>query len=210
MPRRRPEPPARPPRAAIRPGLASGLLAEVAPLLAAEGVDAAAWDAADRATLRRALQRAAERRNLALFTPAGRSRELAAATLRLAAEAIIDGDRCDTTAALGQAQPESPDGTAPTAAGCTGLALSLTDQHLPALPAAAPLPAGPWTGKPAAAAILTLARDGNAFAALGPLITRHGGRNVLHGSALALTAALQAWSRHTARPLYGLIYATIR
>jgi len=43
-------------------------------------------------TLQRALNRAMERHNMSLFTPVGRARELAAATLRLALEAIADGD----------------------------------------------------------------------------------------------------------------------
>src|SRR5205807_277775 len=38
------------------------------------------------------------------------------------------------------------------------------------------------------------------FASLDALIARQGGQHVLYGSALALAAALQAWSRHAGTP----------
>ena len=45
---------------------------------------------------------------------------------------------------------------------------------------------------------MTLARKGRAFTSLDALIARQGGQHVLYGSALALAAALQAWSQHPA------------
>ena len=65
-----------------------------------------------------------------LFTPVGQARELAAVTLRLAAEAIADGDTRLAAAILDQAQPESADGSAATIAGCIGVALGLLDGGL--------------------------------------------------------------------------------
>jgi hypothetical protein len=62
------------------------------------------------------------------------------------------------------------------------------------------LPAGHWTGERAAADVVTLARKGRAFDSLDALIARQGGQHVLYGSALALAAALQAWSRQMSRP----------
>ena len=75
----------------------------------------------------------------------------------------------------GQAQPESPDGSAATVASCIGVALGLLDQWLagqaqgdsgaPAgLAPLTRLPPGHWTGERAARDILTLARKGRAFA----------------------------------------------
>jgi len=110
--------------------MASDLLRELAPLLAEEGIDADNIDVPDLEMLQRALNRAMERRNMSLFTPVGQARELAAVTLRLAAEAIADGDTRLAAGVLDQAQPESPDGSAPTVAACTGLALGLLDQWL--------------------------------------------------------------------------------
>ena len=55
-------------------------------------------------TLQRALNHAVERQNLALFTPTGQARELAAVTLRQVAEAIADGDAARAAAILEQIQ----------------------------------------------------------------------------------------------------------
>jgi hypothetical protein len=218
MRRRRPEPPPGPPEVQFRPGAAQELLHELAPLLAEEGIDAGNIDVPDLETLQQAMARAVERRNMALFTPVGQARELAAATLRLAVEAISDGDAGLAAATLDQAEPESPDNSAPTVAGCIGVALGLLDNwlsgHDPGAPASlgqqARLPAGHWTGERAATDILALARKGRAFRALNTLIARQGGQHVLYGSALALTAAVQAWSRKSGTPVTGLARTTIR
>ena len=120
MRRRSPEPPPGPPQIQLKPGMAQELLRELAPLLAEEGIDVNNIDVPDMETLQRALNRAMERHNMSLFTPVGRARELAAATLRLVVEAIADGDTTLAAAILDQAQPESPDSTAATVAGCIG------------------------------------------------------------------------------------------
>lgn len=50
-----------------------------------------------------------------------------------------------------------------------------------------------------------------AFAsALGSLITRQGGPQVLHGSALAFTATIRAWSNDTGTPVPELARTAIR
>ncbi len=101
--------------------MASELLRELAPLLAEEGIDVDNIDVPDLDTLQQAMNRAIERQNMVRFTPVGQARELAAVTLRLAAEAIADGDTRLAAAILDQAQPESPDGSAATVAGCIGV-----------------------------------------------------------------------------------------
>ena len=218
MRRRSPEPPAGPPEIQLKPGMANELLHELAPLLAEEGIDVDNIDVPDLDTLQQALNRAIERHNMAMFTPVGQARDLAAVTLRLAAEAITGGDTRLAAAVLDQAQPESPDGSAATVSGCIGVALGLLDQWLSGHDADAPaglakltrLPGGHWTGERAAVDILTLARKGRAFACLDSLIARQGGQHVLHGSALTLAAALQAWSRHTGTPAIDLARTIIR
>jgi hypothetical protein len=219
MRRRAPEPqPAGLPDIEFKPGMADELLRELAPLLAEEGIDVSNIDVADPDTLQQALNRAIERRNMAMFTPVGHARELAAVTMRLAAEAIADGDTAFAAAVLDQAQPESPDGQAATVAGCIGLTLGLLDQWLSGHDASAPpglagltrLPAGHWTGERAARDIVTLARKGRAFASLNALIARQGGQHVLYGSALVLAAALQAWARHAGTPLIELARTVLR
>ena len=72
------------------------------------------------------------------------------------------------------------------------------------------LPAGHWTGERAATDILVLARKGRAFASLGTLIARQGGKHVLYGSALTLAATIQAWAAHTDTPASELARTAVR
>jgi hypothetical protein len=218
MRRRSPEPPPGLPKIEVKPGMARELLRELAPLLAEEGIDAGNIDVPDLQTLQAAMSRAAGRRNMTMFTPAGHARDLAVTTLRLAAEALADGDTTPAAAIPGQAQPESPGDTAPTVAACTGVALGLLDDWLsgggsgtpPGLAQRVRLPAGNWTGERAATDILVLARKGRAFASLSTLIARQGGKHVLHGSALTLAATIQAWAAQTDTPVSDLARTTVR
>ena len=151
----------------------------------------------DLATLQAAMNRAVERQNMALFTPVGQARELVVATLRLVIEAVADGDTALAGAILNHVQPESPDNTVATAAGCIGVALGLLDDWLTGNDTQAPKhlgqlvrpSAGHWRGERAANDILALATKGRAFGSLHTLVVRQGGEQVLYGSALALALA---------------------
>ena len=121
MRRRSPEPPAGPPEIQLKPGMANELLHELAPLLAEEGIDAGNIDVADPDTLQQALNRAIERHNMAMFTPVGQARDLAAVTLRLAAEAIADGDTRLAAAILDQARPNPATAPRPPSPAASGL-----------------------------------------------------------------------------------------
>jgi len=204
MQRRDPEPPPGLPRVEHRPGMGDEMLRELAPLLAEEGIDLDDPDGVpDLETLQAAMQRAIERQNMTLFTPVGPARELAVDTLRHTVEAIAAGDTRAAAATLDHAQPESPDNSAPTVAGCIGVALGLLDDwlsghdpHAPAnLATHTRLPAGHWVGERAAVDILALARKRRAFRSLDTLMTRQGGQHMLYGSALALAATIQTWAR---------------
>jgi len=218
MRRRDPEPPPGPPRIEFKPGMANDLLRELAPLLAEEGLDVDNIDVPDMQTLQRAMNRATERHNMALFTPVGDTRELAVATLRLIVEALTDDDTNLATAILDQVAPESPDNSAPTVSACIGITLGLLDDwlggHDPTTPTRlgdrVRLPKGHWLGERAARDILALAGKGQAFLSLGPLIARQGGQHVLYGSALALTAAIRTWSNETGTPVPQLARTAIR
>lgn len=220
MRRRRPEPPAGMPQVEHRPGMANEMLRELAPLLAEEGInldDPDGIDAPDMETLQAALNRAIERQNLARFTPVGPARDHAAATLRRAVAAIADGDTTGAAAALHAAQPESPDNSVATVAGCIGLALGLLDDWLGGHEATAPAglaravrqPVGHFDGERAAADVLRLAGKQRAFRSLDSLIVRQGSLRLLYGCALAMTAALTAWSDQTSTPLPTLVHDTI-
>jgi hypothetical protein len=218
MRRRTPEPSPGRPDIQIKPGMAQELLRELAPLLAEEGIDVDNIDVPDLQTLQAAMNRAVERRNVTMFTPVGHARDLAVTTLRLAAEALADGDTALAAAVLDQAQPESPGDTAPTVAACIGIALGLLDDWLadpsrdtpPGLGQHVRLPAGHWTGERAATDILVLARKKRAFASLGTLIASQGGKHVLYGSALTLAATIQAWAAQTDTPVSDLTRTAVR
>ena len=188
MRRRTPEPPAGPPEIQFKPGMANELLHELAPLLAEEGIDVNNIDASDPDTLQQALNRAIERHNMAMFTPVGHARELAAVTMRLAAEAIADGDTTLAAGILDQAQPESPDDSAATVAACTGLALGLLDQWLSGHDTSAPARAG--QADPAARRALDRRTRRNRHPHPGPQATR-----------LRLPGRADRPARRPARPL---------
>lgn len=130
MRRRRPEPPPGAPQIQFKSGLANEMLRELAPLLAEEGIDVDNIDVLDLDTLQRAMTRAVERHNMTRFTPVGQARELVVVTLRLVIEEIAHGDTARAAAILEQVQPESPDNSVATVAGCIGVALGLLDDWL--------------------------------------------------------------------------------
>jgi hypothetical protein len=218
MRRRSREPPPGLPDIQVKPGMAQELLRELAPLLAEDGINVDNIDVPDLQTLQAAMNRAVERRNMTMFTPVGHARDLAVTTLRLAAEALADGDTALAAAILDQAQPESPGDTAPTVAACIGVALGLLDDWLagtssdtpPGLSHRVRLPAGHWTGERAATDILVLARKGRAFASLHTLIARQGGKHVLYGSALTLAATIRAWAPHADRTVSDIARTAVR
>jgi hypothetical protein len=218
MRRRGPEPLPGRPQIQFKPGLADEMLRELAPLLAEEGIDVDNIDVPDLETLQRALNRAVERRNMDLFSPVGETRDIALVTLRLVVEAILDGGTTLAGTLLDQVQPESPDNSVATVASCIGIALGLLDDWLCGQARDAPaglgqhttLPTGHWNGERAATDILVLARKGRAFRSLDKLLTRHGGPQVLAGSALALAAATNAWAQYGDPPRTELIRAVIR
>lgn len=218
MRRRDPEPPPGRPEIQFKPGLAAETLRELAPLLAEEGIDVDNIDVPDLDTLQRALNRAVERHNMARFTPVGPARDHAVVALRRVIEAITDGDTTRAAAVLDAMQPESPDNTVATVAASIGVALGLLDDWLSSRDPHAPddlgpqmrLPVGHWFGERAATDILALARKGRAFRSVGTLITGHGGKQVLYGSALALAAATQTWARNTGTPIRELARNVVR
>lgn len=217
MRRRSPEPLPGAPRIEFRPGLANEMLRELAPMLAEEGIDVEDIDVPDLDTLQAAMDRAVERLNMIRFTPVGQARDLVITTLRLVIGAIAEGNTTLAAGILDQVVPESPDNTAPTVAGCIGVALGLLDDWLTGSDSTAPsdlgqrlhLPAGHWVGERAATDILVLARKGRAFRSLDMLLTRQGGQHVLYGSVLALAATIQTWSADTDTPVADLTHAVV-
>ena len=214
--RNTPEPPLGRPKIQMRPGMADEMMRELAPLLAEDGVDIN--DVSDIETLNRAIQKATERRNMELFIPIGARRDQAVALLRLIVAAIVVGKTKRAGTLLDRAQSESPDNSAAEVSSCIGIALGLLDDWLSGQDPDAPrglvgrvrLPAGHWFGERAAVAVLALAGKGRAFQSLGSLITGQGSHQLLAGSALALAAAVLAWSRSSETPADTLLATAIR
>jgi hypothetical protein len=201
-----------------KPGLADEMMRELAPLLAEEGIDVDDIDVPDLPTLQAAMNRAVERHNMTRFTPIGPARSLAIRALSEAVQALAGQDTFRAARVLDRVQPESPEGTQATVAGCIGICLGLLDDWLDnnndAVPAGlagrVKLPAQRWLGERAAADILVLASKGRAFRSLDKLIVRQGGEHVLYGSTLALAAVITTWSTDTGTSLEQLLDDKIR
>lgn len=202
------------------PEFTEELLRELAPLLTEDGIDLYSGQVIPVETFQTAIDHAIERRNMELFSPTGPRREIAVATLRIVAAAILEGDSKTASDQLrNHVQPESPDNTVAEASSCIGISLGLLDDWLsgrskdaPAgLANSATLPPGHWDGDRPARDILALARKGRASGSIQKLIMRHGGgQHVLAGSSLALAAATGAWAKHEGTPAADLIRAAIR
>lgn len=184
---------------------------ELAPYLAEDGIDLndAETMPADRSAMRAALDRAIRRRNAALLTPEGDARERAVVALRRVVEAICSDDNPLATELMDDIEPVSPDDSAPTVSACIGVTLHLLDawligedQRVPAqLAQRTRLPRGPWVGARTATDILDLAAKGRALQSVASLVREQGGNHLLYGSALALAAAVNAWSAAHAIPV---------
>ncbi|WP_426516365.1 hypothetical protein ACPPVQ_17290 [Diaminobutyricibacter sp. McL0618] len=178
------------------PGMAAGLLSEIAPLLAEDGIDVENLDIDDLDAVNAALTRATERHNLELFTPVGEQRSLALTVHRLAAEALAEGSVDLARVVIDGIQPE-PVGTLPSVAHVIGLGLGALDawhQDPSYVKTLATMRIPEWDPPAVRAArdILASASRGNAFDELGALLLRHGGKQVLAGTVLAVAGAVIA------------------
>jgi hypothetical protein len=191
-----------------RPGTADRLMRDIAPLLAAEGIDLHnLGEGTDLREVNEALARATELHNMMLFTPVGAQRSGALAVLRAVAEALAGGDE-DGAAALLAAVESEPTGTEPAISHVIGVSLGLLDAwHTdPALHdplRATRVPRWNRAARAAATDVLALARKGRAFASLASL-HRHGGLALFEGSALAVAASLSARAASENAPVRAL------
>lgn len=176
------------------PGSGQRVIDEMAPLLAAEGIDLDDLGDVDLDEVNAALARATERHNLALFTPVGAQREDALAVLREFAVRLADEQDSDPFAVLAAVETDPADGSA-AISHVIGVALGLLDDwHTnPAWNAALAgtrLRRGPRPAQAAAKDLLALARKGRAFASLDRMHRGHSGLAIFQGSALLVADAV--------------------
>lgn len=180
------------------PGLAAEILSEMAPLLAAEGIDLDNLDGTDLDAVNAALARATERRNLERFTPVGEQRAMALTVHRLVTEALAEGSTAVARVVMDGIQPD-PVGTMPSVAQVIGLGLGTLDawNRDPAwaeVVAKAQVPEWDPAEMRVARDILRMARSSSAFDQLGSLIARYRGKAVLDGTLLAVAGAVIAFA----------------
>ena len=185
-----------------KPGMAQELMNELAPLLAAEGVDLDAPEGLEDLTeedLNAALDAATERYNMELHTPTGEDRLAAFEVLNSCAEAIGRGDSALAGLIIATLHPE---GFAPWPAisHVIGVGLGQLDEwgrsaDLRKAFTAAKLPHWDWRGTKAAKDVLRTARKGAAFDDLHRLTVTYRGLGLLYGTMLAYSGVIGGAAR---------------
>lgn len=194
-------------RVVHKPGLADELMKEVAPLLAAEGIDLDNPDTFNIDTLNAALGRAVERRNFELSVATGPSLSYAHTVLRIVTEALADPEgRALAEALVWSIEPQPVDAAKASVSQLIGVSTGLadtwhTDPSLARALASVRLPGWGSRGRAAGADVLALARKGRAFDSIGSLIRRHAGLALLEGSVLVVAASLIAWAAAEGREI---------
>jgi len=178
-----------------KPGMATELMREYAPLLADEGIDLDNLSESDLETLNDALARASERHNLELFTPVGRQRRQAITVLRDFSVALDSGDADLALDVLDEVEPE-PTKDHPAISHVIGAGLGLLDTWFTDSgihpPNKLTVPAWPGPARRVAGAILDRAQHGQAFDSLHDFHLSYGGLQIFHGTALAVAAVVWA------------------
>ncbi|MGV8882784.1 MAG: hypothetical protein ACOH19_11595 [Rhodoglobus sp.] len=184
------------------PGTADKLMEELAPLLAADGIDLNALGAnPDFDAINAAMARATARRNFELFTPVGSERAGSLRELRRFSEAMADGNRDEAQRVLAAIDPE-PSATMRAISHVIGAGIGMLDtwhvspENSSALGGVRPPQWDVKRSRSAATDILVLASKGRAFDAIDTLIKKYGGLHVFEGTALAVAATLASWAKH--------------
>ncbi len=176
-------------------GMAKEMMEEIAPLLAAEGIDVNDPNSNfDIDQLNEAMGRAIEQRNLALMTPVGLDRQQALAVLLDFAEALASDGPPAATAILDSINPEAT-AMRPAASHVIGAGLGLIDTWFDGGEYATQLmrmKLPTWRGvvKKIAIDLRVLGSRGSAFEAHGSIILRHGGEALMHGTMLLVAASI--------------------
>ena len=185
-----------------RPGMADELMAEIGPLLAADGVDLENPEQEmDLEELNAAMGRAIERRNMELVTPVADARALTVALLRDFIIAYSDGQLELGDTILGRLRSE-PTSRNPSYSHLVGVALETldgwySDQELRTALSRVTFAGVPAEIRAAIADLEALARKGRAFRSIERLLLKHNGAIVASAGAhlMAVTVATVAADR---------------
>ena len=188
------------------PGMADQLMQEVAPLLAADGIDLNDPTTFNVETLNAALARAVERRNFELFVATGERLSFARTILRIFTEAVGNGERELAEGVIWSVEPEPADVARASVAHVIGVSTELADSwhgnpDRAVMLAKTVVPTWGSRGRAAAADILALASKGRAFDSIGALHRRHSGLAIVEGGALVIAGTLIALSKSQNRDL---------
>lgn len=184
-----------------RPGMAQELMQELAPLLAAEGIDFEAENPDyDLDQLNAAMERSVEQRNLTLFTPVGRDRDEALALFVEIAEALAADGQAGAQPILASIQSEAT-ATRPAASHVIGAGLGLIDTWFAGgeyTSLLARLKIHKWRGpaRKIATDLRSLGASRRAFESLGSFTVRHGGELLMQGVVLLVASAILAVAEH--------------
>lgn len=197
-----------------RPGMANELMQELAPLLAADGIDLNAPLTVDLATLNEAIGRAVERSNFERFVAVGENRTYALTVLRLTAEALAEGSMHVVEVVVHGLEPEPGDGGKPSIAQVIGVSLGMLDTwhrdpSIATVIAKARPPKWNRQANSAAADVLALARKRRAFDSIAALHGKHNGLAILEGGVLAVAGTVHAWAAAENKSVRDMVAAVL-
>lgn len=185
------------------------LLEQLAPLLAADGIDVDNLPDADPEELNAALVRAVERHNMELSTPVGDQRARTINTLRDLTVALHTENVVEVQNLFGAIGPAATRHR-PSSGHLTGVTMETLDAiyrdvtlhpalHVVEIPQVDP------TTKTAAEEIVACAANGQAFRSLDDLLTNHGGFEVSRAGLYLLAATIEAIAEHQQVPFASVL-----
>lgn len=182
------------------PGADDELMYQLAPLLAADGIDVHNLDDVDPSQLETAMARAIERHNLELMTPVSDERARTINTLREIAQALHNENHDQAVAILENIVPEAADGY-PSSGHVTGVAMESLDtwyatQALQNGTARVSQSEAPRSIRNITPDVEALARKGRAYRSIGSLLRRNAEQTVAGAGAYMVAAAVIALAAH--------------
>lgn len=183
-----------------QPGMAAALMDQLAPLLAADGIDLEHLEDVDLDELNAAMGRAIERHNMELHTPVGNERARTINTLREIAQALHQ-EQPTVVQQLFETVGPHPTKTRPSIGYVTGVGMETldslySDKTLRSALGVVRLPILGNTTKNAAQEIQGLAAKSKAFSSIDKLMLNHGGFEIAKAAAYLLAATVAAIAEH--------------